>query len=147
MTKPDPLSLDNQLCFSLYSASLAMTQLYKPYLEPLGITYPQYLVLLILWERDGLSLKEIGGRLRQKSGALTPVIKRLEQDGLVKRVRNPHNERQLDIRLTESGKALREEARQVNRCVAEASGMSTQDLLDLKKRLDQLRGRIQAEQK
>ena len=74
------LLLDNQLCFSLYSTSLAMTQLYKPLLEPIGITYPQYLILLILWETDGLSLKSVADRLGQKSGALTPVIKRMEEE-------------------------------------------------------------------
>ncbi len=143
MQDDSPLRLDNQLCFSLYSASLAMTQLYKPYLEPLGLTYPQYLVLLILWEKDGLGLKDIGARLRQKSGALTPVIKRLEEDGLVKRIRVAGNERQLDIRLTERGHALKAEARDINHCVAEQCGMPTSDLKDLKDRLDQLRANLQ----
>lgn len=139
------LLLDNQLCFSLYSASLAMTQLYKPYLEPLGITYPQYLILLILWEQDGLGLKDIGARLRQKSGALTPVIKRMEQDGLIRRVRLADNERQLDIRLTDKGHALRTQAATVNHCVAEACGLADAELLDLKERLDQLRQNLQTQ--
>lgn len=147
MNDKNPLLLDNQICFSLYSTSLAMTQLYKPHLELLGITYPQYLVLLILWERDGRTLKDIGSRLRQKSGSLTPVVKRLEQDGLVRRVRNPENERQLDIRLTDKGKALKSEGLQVNRCVAEECGMPTRDLLDLKERLDQLRNQLQSPEK
>ena len=106
----DIMPLDRQLCFSLYSASLAMTQLYKPLLEPLGLTYPQYLIMLILWEHDGVSLKDIGTKLGQKSGALTPVLKRLEQDGLVERVRDEKDERALNIRLTEKGKELRTEA-------------------------------------
>lgn len=143
MQDDNALRLDNQLCFSLYSASLAMTQLYKPHLEPLGLTYPQYLVLLILWEKDGLGLKDIGARLRQKSGALTPVIKRLEQDGLVRRVRLAGNERQLDIRLTERGHTLKTEAAHINRCVAEECGMPNADMKDLKDRLDQLRANLQ----
>ncbi|MDX1634005.1 MAG: MarR family transcriptional regulator [Marinobacter sp.] len=143
MPDDSALRLDNQLCFSLYSASLAMTQLYKPHLEPLGLTYPQYLVLLILWEQDGIGLKDIGARLRQKSGALTPVIKRLEQDGLVRRVRLAGNERQLDIRLTERGHALKTEAAHINRCVAEECGMPTSDMKALKDRLDQLRANLQ----
>ena len=105
----DIMPLDRQLCFSLYSASLAMTQLYKPLLEPLGLTYPQYLIMLILWEHDGVSLKDIGAKLGQKSGALTPVLKRLEQDGRVERIRDEKDERALNIRLTEKGKALRTE--------------------------------------
>ncbi|WP_319484010.1 MarR family transcriptional regulator [uncultured Cohaesibacter sp.] len=143
----DIMPLDRQLCFSLYSASLAMTQLYKPLLEPLGLTYPQYLIMLILWEKDGVSLKDIGSRLGQKSGALTPVLKRLEQDGLVKRVRDEKDERALNISLTEKGEALRKPASKVAPCVAEACGMSIPELIDLKAKLEELRKNLLDSQK
>jgi len=142
MRSQDPLALDNQLCFSLYSTSLAMVQLYKPLLEPLGLTYPQYLVMLILWERDGLGLKDIGARLGQKSGALTPVIKRLEQDGRVTRVRDSADERALVIRLTDAGRALREDALVVNSCLTGQAQMEFDAMLKLKAELDQLRERL-----
>ncbi len=142
MRHPDPLALDNQLCFSLYSTSLAMVQLYKPLLEPLGLTYPQYLVMMILWERDGLGLKDIGARLGQKSGALTPVIKRLEQDGRVTRVRDSVDERALLIRLTEEGRALREQALGVNNCLTDQMQIDMEAMFELKDELDRLRERL-----
>ena len=141
-SQPTPAPLDRQLCFSLYSASLAMTQIYKPLLEPLGLTYPQYLVMLILWQEDGLNLKEIGRRLGQKSGALTPVLKRLEQDGLIDRIRSEADERALEICLSEKGEALRYEAAGVGPCVTEACGMPIAKLIELKDLLDTLRKSI-----
>nr|WP_319390182.1 MarR family transcriptional regulator [uncultured Cohaesibacter sp.] len=143
----DIMPLDRQLCFSLYSTSLAMTQLYKPLLEPLGLTYPQYLIMLILWEKDGVSLKDIGARLGQKSGALTPVLKRLEQDGLVRRIRDEKDERALKISLTEKGAALRKPASEVGPCVAEACGMSIPELIELKEILEALRKNLLESQK
>ena len=101
------LLLDNQLCFALYSASLAMTKLYKPWLDELGLTYPQYLVMLVLWERDGLAVGELGERLRLDSGTLTPLLKRLEAAGLVSRLRATHDERRVHITLTPAGRKLR----------------------------------------
>lgn len=142
-TPDHPAPLDKQLCFSLYSASLAMTHLYKPLLEPLGLTYPQYLVMLILWQDDGLTLKEIGRRLGQKSGALTPVLKRLEQDGLLERVKDEKDERALNIRLTEKGLALSDPASTVGPCIVDACSMSMGDLIDLKNTLDSLRKNLQ----
>jgi len=142
MTDQNPLLLDQQLCFSLYSTSLAMTQAYKPYLDPLGLTYPQYLVLLILWEEDGLGLKTIADRLGQKSGALTPVIKRMESEGLIIRKRSPEDERQLQISLTEQGRALRQQALEVNRCVFESCNTDVTRLLQMKTELDTLRGKL-----
>src|SRR5437763_17166451 len=95
----DPmLLLDNRLCFALYSASLAMTKLYKPLLEELGLTYPQYLAMLVLWERDGLTVSELGERLSLDSGTLTPLLKRLEAAGLVSRVRDTRDERRVHVR-------------------------------------------------
>ncbi len=140
--KEDALLLDSQLCFSLYSTSLTMTQLYKPMLEPLGLTYPQYLIMMVLWEEDGIGLKDIGARLNQKSGALTPVMKRLEEDGLLNRVRVPDNERQLDIRLTPKGNALKADAFKVNQCIIESCGMPMEELIELKNTLDKLRDNL-----
>ena len=142
MTFNHPAPLDKQFCFSLYSASLAMTQVYKTMLEPLGLTYPQYLVMLILWEEDGIGLKDIGKKLGQKSGALTPVLKRLEEDGLVQRVRSSKDERALRIGLTEKGAALREAAADIGPCIFEACGLRPSELTSLKERLDQLRNNL-----
>ncbi|SNY92420.1 DNA-binding transcriptional regulator, MarR family [Cohaesibacter sp. ES.047] len=137
-----PLPLDEQLCFTLYSASLAMTQLYKPLLDPIGLTYPQYLVMLILWEKDGLTLKQIGARLGQKSGALTPVLKRLQEDDLITREKSKSDERALDIHLTAKGHALSEKAAGIGPCVLDASAMAVDDLIHLRETLARLRGNL-----
>src|SRR3989338_8092204 len=101
------LLLDNQLCFALYSASLAMTKLYKPLLDELGLTYPQYLALLVLWEQDSLMVSELGERLYLDSGTLTPLLKRLETSGLVSRLRDVEDERRVHISLTAAGRKLK----------------------------------------
>lgn len=139
----NPVALDNQLCFALYSTSLAMTQMYKPLLDPLGLTYPQYLVMMILWQEDGIGLKDIGARLGQQSGALTPVIKRLEQEGRVTRVRDPQDERALRIQLTAEGRALREQAVGIGQCVIDVCGLDMDELVDLKGKIEKLRANIQ----
>ena len=136
------LPLDQQLCFTLYSTSLAMTQLYKPLLEPLGLTYPQYLIMLILWEGDGLPLKDIGARLGQKSGALTPVLKRLEEEGLVVRERDDKDERALKIHLTEKGRALQVDASEIGPCLTEATAMKVDELIELRETLVRLRSNL-----
>lgn len=136
---PNSLLLDKQLCFALYSASLAVTQGYKPLLEPLGLTYPQYLVMLVLWETDGLGLKEVADRLGQKPGALTPVIKRMELDGLLTRVRSAQDERYIHIGLTEKGKSLQQSAREVNECIFECSGLSNDEVVELRDKLNSLK--------
>jgi len=138
----NPLLLDNQLCFALYSTSLAMTQFYKEPLSAIGLTYPQYTVMLILWEQDGVSLKHISDALGQKSGALTPVIKRMEADGLVKRLRGVDDDRSLSIALTEKGKTLREQGLDVNRCVTQACGMNMDDAVALREQLVALRNKL-----
>src|SRR3712207_920674 len=102
--KEQALRLDNQLCFALYSASLAMTKLYKPLLDELGLTYPQYLAMLALWEQDGLSVSQLGERLRLDSGTLTPLLKRLEAMDLVARLRSVEDERRVHITLTAAGR-------------------------------------------
>ena len=103
----DWLQLDHQLCFALYAASLAMTKLYKPLLEPLGLTYPQYLVMLVLWQADGLTVSQLGERLALDSGTLTPLLKRLEAAGLVQRLRDTADERRVLLQLTPAGRALK----------------------------------------
>lgn len=116
------LALDNQFCFALYSASHAMTKTYKPMLDQLGLTYPQYLVMLVLWEQDAILVKDIGARLFLDSGTLTPLLKRLESNGLLSRNRDPHDERQVRIVLTAQGKALRQQAEAIPEQVLCASG-------------------------
>jgi len=113
MSPRDPLHLDGQLCFALYHASRALTRAYAPLLEPLGLTYPQYLVLLVLWERDGVPVKALGDRLALDSGTLTPLLKRLEHQGLVTRKRGEDDERIVRIHLTAAGRALRAKAKKV----------------------------------
>ena len=109
----DMLALDNQFCFALYSTSLAMTKTYKPLLDQLGITYPQYLVMLVLWQKDDVLVKTIGEKLFLDSGTLTPLLKRLEALALVNRTRDDHDERQVRITLTREGRALKRRARDI----------------------------------
>ena len=111
-TVPDraSLKLNDQICFALYATSHRMTKLYRPHLSRMGLTYPQYLVLLVLWEADGLTLKEIGRRLYLDSGTLTPLLKRLERNGHVRRVRSTADEREVHVHLTDAGRALQTDA-------------------------------------
>jgi DNA-binding MarR family transcriptional regulator len=109
----ETLRIDNQLCFALYSATRAMTQAYRPALEALGLTYPQYLAFLVLWEKDGIPLKELGQKLALDSGTLTPLIKRMEKSGWVQRQRDPNDERRIQITLTAKGQALKDQAHTV----------------------------------
>jgi len=142
MNKNKPLLLENQLCFAVYSTSLAITQLYKPLLDSIGLTYTQYLVMLVLWEQEGLSLKTLASKLGQQSGALTPVIKRLEIDGLLKRIRDPQDERMLCMQLTEKGQQLQPRAQKIHQCVMEQCGIDTAELAKLKQQLDQFRVKL-----
>jgi DNA-binding MarR family transcriptional regulator len=143
MTKAtDALLLDQQLCFSVYSTSLAMTQAYKPLLEEIGLTYPQYLAMLVLWEADGLTVKALAERLGQDSGSVTPVVKRLEAEGFVLRNRDPRDERNLSITLTPQGRALRERGLKVNQAFAKACGLSSPALAELRSALQQVRRRL-----
>jgi len=136
------LALDQQLCFALYASSLAMTKLYKPLLAPLGLTYPQYLVMLALWESDGPTVSELGSRLALDSGTLTPLLKRLESLGLVQRLRDSSDERRVRLRLSADGRALKARARAVPQAVARASGCELGELSDLTARLKALRERL-----
>ncbi|MCH7345531.1 MarR family transcriptional regulator [Pelomonas sp. CA6] len=137
------LTLDRQLCFALYGSSLAMTKLYKPLLEPLGLTYPQYLVMLVLWEGDGLSVSALGQRLGLDSGTLTPLLKRLEAAELIQRQRARDDERRVDIVLTATGRHLRRRAADIPRQLACASGCELDELSALTQRLQQLRLQLQ----
>ena len=141
----DPQRLDNQICFAVYSAAHAFNRVYKPLLDRLGLTYPQYLVMLVLWERDGLSVKEIGERLFLDSGTLTPLLKRLEAAHLVKRTRSADDERQVLVALTAQGTSLREKAKTiVPPAILAATGCSVAELSALQKNLVALRERLDA---
>lgn len=109
----DSMKLNNQLCFPLYAAARNVTGLYTPYLKPLGLTYTQYLVFLVLWERDGISVGEICDRLMLDNGTLSPLLKKLEQAGYLKRMRSPEDDRMVMIHLTEAGKALQRQAKDI----------------------------------
>ena len=138
------LRLDNQICFAIYSAAHAFNRVYKPVLDLLGLTYPQYLAMLVLWERDGLAVKEIGERLFLDSGTLTPLLKRLEQAGLVKRTRSSEDERQVLIALTAQGLALRDKAHSVPMSILAASECSVAELTSVKNEIVALRDRLNA---
>ena len=139
-----PLLLDNQLCFAVYSTGHAFNRVYKPLLERLGLTYPQYLVMLVLWERDGVPLKDIGERLFLDSGTLTPLLKRLEAAGLLKRTRSKEDERQVIVALTAQGEALKEKARSLPLSILAASQCSVAELTALKSEIVSLREKLNA---
>ena len=139
---PAALQLDNQVCFALYSASLAMTKLYKPLLDTIGLTYPQYLVMLVLWEQDGLTVSELGERLFLDSGTLTPLLKRLEAQGHIARLRDVEDERRVRITLTSQGRALRNQAEVIPQCVLQSSQCSLPELAALTGQLKNLRDKL-----
>jgi MarR family transcriptional regulator, organic hydroperoxide resistance regulator len=139
-----PLLLGNQLCFAIYSTAHAFNRVYKPLLDRLGLTYPQYLVMLVLWEGDGLTVGDIGERLHLDSGTLTPLLKRLEAAELVKRTRSSEDERQVLIALSSRGLALREKARNVPHAILAASACSVSELSAMKNQLLGLRDRLNA---
>ncbi|MEO6014622.1 MAG: MarR family transcriptional regulator [Devosia sp.] len=138
------LKLDDQLCFSIYAASHAFNRFYKPLLGPLGLTYPQYLVLLTLWEDDGLPLKAIGERLTLDSGTLTPLLRRMEQAGLVVRERDAVDERVVRIQLTARGKKLRSKAEAFPSHIRAASQCSAAELGTLRQLVFALRDDLDA---
>jgi DNA-binding MarR family transcriptional regulator len=136
------LKLENQLCFALYSASLAMTKLYKPLLEKLGLTYPQYLAMLVLWENDGLMVSTIGERLYLDSGTLTPLLKRLEAGGFITRQRDAEDERRVRINLTAAGTALKTDAASIPACIAAYTECEMSDLFVLNKEIKKFRQQL-----
>ncbi|WP_431037361.1 MarR family winged helix-turn-helix transcriptional regulator [Pseudomonas yamanorum] len=147
MTKPldtcESLLLDNQLCFALHSTSLLMTKVYKPLLQALGLTYPQYLAMMVLWEEDGLTVGEISNRLLTDPGSLTPLLKRLEAEGLLSRTRSREDERVVVVELTDAGRALRDKAMDIPQCILGASGMGIEQLRKLQGDLLALRKNLQ----
>ncbi len=147
MSAPAPapqseLKIDDFLCFAVYSASHAFNRLYKPLLDELGLTYPQYLVMVTLWERDDRTVGEIGEQLFLESNTLTPLLKRMEAAGLVSRSRDPADERQVRLRLTGEGRALLEKARRVPPCVLEATGLTAEEARSLTDQIGTLRTRL-----
>lgn len=136
------MTLDEQLCFAIYSANHAITRVYRPLLEPLGITYPQYLVLLALWEKDEQRVRELGAALLLDSNTLTPLLKRMQTGGLVERRRNPDDERSVLISLSEKGKALQAEMKAITPCVTNAMGGNLAELGELRDRLQSLRRQL-----
>jgi DNA-binding MarR family transcriptional regulator len=134
--------LEDQLCFSLYAASRAMTATYRPVLAELGLTYPQYIVMLVLWETDGIAVGELGERLQLDSGTLTPLLKRLETAGLLTRVRRRADEREVEITLTAQGQALRQRALDIPTHIFCRAGMPADDLIRLRDELKHLTAQL-----
>ena len=140
----DPLLLGNQICFAVYSTAHAFNRFYKPLLDKLGLTYPQYLVMMVLWERDGIPVKDIGEKLFLDSGTLTPLLKRMEAGDLIKRTRSTEDERQVLIALTPKGQALKEKARAVPEGILASSACSLGELSSIRYDVVALRDRLNA---
>lgn len=138
----DGLSLDGFLCFSIYSAGHAFSQFYRPLLDKIGLTYPQYLVMVALWSKDGRTVKELGQALYLESNTLTPMLKRLEGLSLIDRVRDAEDERQVRLTLTKEGRALRARAAEIPACIAGALGLTPEQLGKLQLQLDGIRDRL-----
>jgi DNA-binding MarR family transcriptional regulator len=138
----NPVPLDDQLCFAIYSAGMAIQRVYKPLLDDLGLTYPQYLVLNILWREDKLTVGSIAERLALESSTLTPLLKRLEAAGLLRRTRNPANERQVVVALTDKGRELRSRAGCLAEALLSSSGQSPAHLNQINRDVRELREAI-----
>jgi DNA-binding MarR family transcriptional regulator len=136
---PHALPLDEQLCFAMYSANIAINRVYRPVLEKLGITYPQYLVLSALWQADGQTVGAIADRLSLESSTITPLVKRLEAAGFVKRQRNPDDERQVTVSLTGTGQTLHQESKCLTETLLERSGLPVADIVRLNKEVSAFR--------
>ena len=139
----ESLMLNNQLCFALHSTSLLMTKVYKPLLQALGLTYPQHLAMMVLWEEDGLTVGEISSRLLTDPGSLTPLLKRLEAEGLLSRTRSREDERVVVVELTAAGRALQDKAMGIPQCILGASGLELEQLRKLQADLIALRSNLQ----
>lgn len=138
MKNRTPPTLDQHLCFKLYSTSLKMTQLYKPLLAPLNLTYPQYLVMVVLWQDEGLGIKGVAERLQQDPGSITPLVKRLEAEGYIARGRDPGDERNLVLTLTDKGRQLRADGLKVSEQIAHACAITLAEVEGLAAGLDKL---------
>lgn len=143
-SKDDLLQLEKFLCFSVYSASHAFNRIYKPLLDVLGLTYPQYLVMVALWQEDDQSVRSIGEKMYLESSTLTPLLKRLEAAGLVSRKRDPKDERSVRVSLTEDGKALRTKAEEIPTCILEATGLDLETAKRLNRDLRTMRDQLEA---
>ncbi len=143
-SKDDLLQLEKFLCFSIYSASHAFNRIYKPLLDQLGLTYPQYLVMVSLWQEDNQSVRSIGEKMYLESSTLTPLLKRLEANGLVTRQRDPRDERSVRVSLTDAGKALREKAEEIPTCILEATGLDIETAKRLNRDLRAMRDQLEA---
>lgn len=141
---PHPLSLDEQVCFAMYSANIAINRVYRPVLDQLGITYPQYLVLSALWQTDGQTVGGIADRLALESSTITPLVKRLEIAGFVGRQRNPEDERQVIVSLTNKGKALHQESKCLTETLLERSGFPVADIVRLNSDISAFRDSLAA---
>ncbi len=139
MKATDTVPLDGQLCFTLYGTTLAINRTYKPMLDELGLTYPQYLVLSVLWEADGQTIGGIAERLDLEPSTVTPLVKRLEQAGLVTRERNPADARQVRARLTAAGAALQARTGCLTEALLERSGLTVAEIIDLNAKVQRVR--------
>ncbi|WP_165184282.1 MarR family winged helix-turn-helix transcriptional regulator [Caulobacter soli] len=142
MTETHLVPLDGQLCFSLYGASMAINRAYKPMLDDLGVTYPQYLVLSTLWEGDGQTIGAIAERLSLEPSTITPLVKRLEQAGFVDRQRNPKDERQVQVRLTDQGRDLRVQTACLTDTLLRRSGLTVDAIIALNQQVQALRDAV-----
>lgn len=145
-TADDLLKIDNFICFALYSAGHAFTRLYKPLLDPLGLTYPQYLVMAVLWEKDGRTVGEIGEKLILESSTLTPLLKRLETAGMVRRTRDQDDERVVRILLTPKGAALKQKAAEIPQAIGCATNITIPEVMKLTTEIKELRTKLLAAQ-
>jgi len=142
MDNVEQLKLDNQLCFAVYACAREITKLYHPLLQPLGLTYTQYVALLALWEQDGVTVKELGRRLYLDSGTLTPLLKKLESAGYVSRTRDPEDERNVRIELTPAGRALRLKACEIPEKLFAEAGVSAEEAANVRRLMTELMERI-----
>jgi DNA-binding MarR family transcriptional regulator len=140
--KYEALKLENQFCFSVYSLSKEMTRVYKPYLQKLDLTYTQYITMLVLWEKDGLKVNEIGKKIQLDSGTLTPLLKKLEQKGFIKRKRQKGDERNLNVTLTQKGKELKEKAIIIPHELVEKISLPLEELIKLRDKLKNLNNNL-----
>ena len=141
----NPLALEEQVCFALAIASRSVIALYKPVLDPMGLTHPQYLVMLALWEHEPVSVKRLSQLLQLEPATMSPLLKRLENAGLVRRGRDPHDERALSVELTEKGRKLRKEALKVPPAIVERLGLDLGELMQLHDRLTRVIAAAQRE--
>ncbi|MDF2877548.1 MAG: ohrR [Clostridia bacterium] len=146
MKKTDVLKLENQLCFSVYAASRAITKIYRPFLDEIGVTYPQYLVMLVLWENNVVTLKDLGNKLYLDSGTLTPLLKRLEHMELIKRERSKEDERLLCVTITQKGLDLKKRAAKIPGCVLAGLSTDIAALMNLKNEIDGLLNNVKIQE-